>query len=439
MSSQSPSQGNCCCQWGISLLATRNFRTGCVRLLLLMLGVFQGANSLEHLVAQDDVQDPAHEQPTDEGEQPSDERPVRRSRLAIDPVDSATLEKFISQLGDASYQRRQVAMRHLVSAGEAAIPFLEKAVQGGDLELVDRASMILQDLATLETPTDKGEAWAALARLQQMGPGAAASRAMSARATIQNERSQRASARLNAAGVATGIHTFTLASRSAVAELVYFPADWTSDKEALAWLPWLYSTTTAIVEGDALTEDVMAGLAAMPSLRELQLLDGELDAQALSQLQKLKRIDTLEINFVSLGKAEEDLFALAELPLRQRLILMGTEFDEEDVAALKTQLKGLEIIHGRGGFLGVQCALGAIACEVDLVVPESAADRAGVQQGDVIVRLGEHPIQRFADLQENVRKYSPKSEMDLVVRRRGNQLTLKINLGRQINPFKVAK
>lgn len=428
MSSQSPFQSNCFSLWGSALRTDGIIRTMFKPMMLLTLGVFQVGCCLTGLVAQDPPV-----------QKPSGESPVRRSRLVIDKVDSATLEKFISQLGDESYQRRQVAMRHLVSAGEAAIPYLEKAIQGGDLELVDRASLILQDLATLETPTDKGEAWAALSRLQQMGPGAAASRALSARITIQNERSQRASARLSAAGVSTGIQSFTFASRSAVADLVYFPANWVSDKEALTWLPWLYSTTTAIVEGNALTEEVMAGLAAMPSLRELQLLDGELDAKALSQLQRLKRIDTLEVSFVSLGKADEDLFALAELPLRQRLILMGTEFDEEDVAALKTELKGLEIVHGRGGFLGVQCAPSALICEVDLVVPGSAADRAGVLQGDVIIQLGEHPIKRFADLQENVRKYSPRSEMDLIVRRGGTERTLKISLGRQINPFKVSK
>lgn len=352
---------------------------------------------------------------------------------AADATSIADLQKYISQLTDRSYQARQSAARQLLSAGEAAVPLLVEAIQGGDLELVDRASLILQDLATLETPVDDGKAWDALSQLQRVGPGAAASRAKSAQVAIQNDRSERARARLTAAGITCGIQHLTFNSRNDVFNMVRFPKDWEYDADALQWMPWMYSATMAVIEGDALRGEVLAAVAKLPALTQLQLADGHLDGAALRELAKLKRIDTLEIMFVSLGRDDEDLFALAELPLRQRLILIGTEFVQEDIDALRPNLKGLEIIFSRGGFLGVQCLPGGLVCMVEDVVPGSAAQRAGLIRGDIILRLGSNPIVSFADLQATVRKFAPNEEIEMVFRRGTEERTTKVNLGRPNN------
>jgi hypothetical protein len=350
-----------------------------------------------------------------------------------DATSSEDLQKYIAQLTDRSYQTRQSAARQLLSAGEAAVPLLVEAIQGGDLELVDRASLILQDLATLETPVDDGKAWDALSQLQRIGPGAAASRAKSAQLAIQNDRSERARARLTAAGITCGIQHLTFNSRNDVFDMVRFPKDWEYDADALQWMPWMYSATMAVIEGEALRGEVLAAVAKLPALTQLQLADGHLDGTALRELAKLKRIDTLEIMFVSLGRDDEDLFALAELPLRQRLILIGTEFVQEDIDALRPNLKGLEIIFSRGGFLGVQCLPGGLVCMVEDVVPGSAAERAGLTRGDIILRLGGNPIVSFADLQATVRKFAPNEEIEMVFRRGTEERNTKVNLGRPNN------
>lgn len=212
---------------------------------------------------------------------------------------------------------------------------------------------------------------------------------------------------------------------------VRFPADWTPQEEVLKWLPWLYGPTTAAVEGSAASAEVLAAIGRMPNIRQVQIRDAELSAEAIEQLGKLKRIDLLELLFVQIGDEAADLAAIAELPLRHTLVLTGTEFDEADVEKLAMQLPGLEITFSRGGFLGVQCQPTGIDCQVQSVLPNSAADRANIQPRDVIVKLGDHKIQRFADLQKAVRRYTPEDKLEVTIVREGRQLVLPIQLGRQ--------
>jgi regulator of sigma E protease len=63
--------------------------------------------------------------------------------------------------------------------------------------------------------------------------------------------------------------------------------------------------------------------------------------------------------------------------------------------------------------------------DVGQVKEGSAADKAGVKVGDVIVRIDGHDIQRFEDVQQIVR-LNPGVAMDLVVRRDGSEVPLKV-------------
>lgn len=340
-------------------------------------------------------------------------------------------EAVVAQLADPSYQQRELATRQLAAAGEAAVAPLEAAIREGDLELVERASVILQNLATLEAPGDATVAWDALTRLEKTGPGAASSRANAAKSIIRSARSERARARLEVAGVVVGPQELTLGSEPNVWNAVRFPADWSSNDEALQWLPWIYESTLAVIEGASATPQVLDAVGRMPNIREIQIRDAELSADSLRSLAKLKRIDTLELLFVRIGKSAEDLTALAELPLRRSLILTGTEFDEAAVESLREKLPGLQITFSRGGFLGVQCNPMDLACVIQQVVPGSAADQAQLRPRDVITKFGEHPVQRFTDLQQAVRRYTPEDKLEVRVIRDGQELVLPIQLGRQ--------
>jgi membrane-associated protease RseP (regulator of RpoE activity) len=82
-------------------------------------------------------------------------------------------------------------------------------------------------------------------------------------------------------------------------------------------------------------------------------------------------------------------------------------------------------------FLGVSPARAWLADGVRLgaVVPESAAARAGIREGDIIVRLGEVPVQNFDELRAAVRARRPGDPVRIVYLRDGHDRTVQAVLG----------
>jgi S1-C subfamily serine protease len=75
---------------------------------------------------------------------------------------------------------------------------------------------------------------------------------------------------------------------------------------------------------------------------------------------------------------------------------------------------------------GLPVEFGAIVGQVE---PGSGADAAGVRRGDIIVRLGDEPIDNAGDLFGALRDYQPGDTVELTVVRDGEELTLDVTLG----------
>jgi S1-C subfamily serine protease len=75
---------------------------------------------------------------------------------------------------------------------------------------------------------------------------------------------------------------------------------------------------------------------------------------------------------------------------------------------------------------GLPVESGAIVGQVE---PGSGADAAGVRRGDIIVRLGDDPIDNAGDLFGALRDYQPGDTVELTVVRDGEELTLEVTLG----------
>jgi serine protease Do len=75
---------------------------------------------------------------------------------------------------------------------------------------------------------------------------------------------------------------------------------------------------------------------------------------------------------------------------------------------------------------GLPVESGAIVGQVE---PGSGADAAGVRRGDIIVRLGNDPIDSAGDLFGALRDYQPGDTVELTVVRDGEELTLDVTLG----------
>jgi S1-C subfamily serine protease len=103
------------------------------------------------------------------------------------------------------------------------------------------------------------------------------------------------------------------------------------------------------------------------------------------------------------------------------------------VASASHIVKGEPI---RTGYLGVSLntpSLGRAGALVDDVAPGSPAERAGLKVGDLIVKVGDRPIQSSDDLVAEVRLLAPGQNAVLQVLRDGKQQTVSVTLGQRPN------
>lgn len=101
------------------------------------------------------------------------------------------------------------------------------------------------------------------------------------------------------------------------------------------------------------------------------------------------------------------------------------------LACLAAALTVTVALSGTSAYLGTIPEYGTTADGVSLagVAEGSPAARAGLRQGDVIIRLGPKTIQDIEDLTKALGQQSAGDEVEIVVRRAGGSLTFKAVLG----------
>lgn len=91
-------------------------------------------------------------------------------------------------------------------------------------------------------------------------------------------------------------------------------------------------------------------------------------------------------------------------------------------------------VEPRGALLGITNGGGPIGvdiegCEVDSIKPDSPAEKAGLQENDVITKFNEHAVPDFKDLIELLKAAEPGQKATLTVQRAGTMLQIPVELG----------
>ncbi len=348
------------------------------------------------------------------------------------PPKDRPLEFWVGQLGHDQYYRREVATRRLSEAGAAAVPILQQSIASGDLEATERAIVVLGKIALEQPPHDDSGAWGALNELVESGTGSRRARAQATIAQIWRVRESQALKALATAGVFVGVDHFAIGALTSQVLMVRIGKDWSGDTEALGWLRWLRDIRHASINGEAIRTDVIKSVAGLPNIAIIALVDGKLDIAALEPLKTIKQFDSLEIRYIRLQPDLVD--AIAKLPLRESLNLMGTEVKDERIQRLKDQLPGLAISDRKGGFLGVTCDSTVLAeCRIRSVYKDSAAYQAGLLADDVIIGIDDAVVNQFADLQAVIKQHLPGDKIKIKFVRRGERGAVEVKLGKYVN------
>jgi len=354
--------------------------------------------------------------------------PVDPSASRLDR-DQRPIEYWLEQLDSDQFSHRQLASRQLHRLGDEAVQPLMQATQSGNLELTQRALEILQSLATAQAPDDEGGAWAALNELVTQGSGSAAVGARAAIDDLRRERESQAYTKLSAAGVQIGFREFVIHSLSITnQEVVWIDKKWKGDVKALSWLRWVKRIETALIEGDAVRQEVLEQVVKMPDLRTIVMREATVRDDIFKPLSQLQRIDQLEFRYVRLGN--DDAEKIARLPVRVSLGLMGTGIPLEGKQRITDALPGLRLEYKEGGFLGVICNSFSPRCQIDGLKAGGAAANAGLQTGDVIISFDGEPIRKFDDLQAQIATHPAGAEVSITYERAGEVGTVTVTLGR---------
>lgn len=281
---------------------------------------------------------------------------------ADEPPSAEQIASWVETLGAPQFSQREAATRSLIEAGPAALGPLQEATASGDLEVSSRAIEIARSMLASD---NQEVATAAEQFLDAVAGGDDASVAGLAEATLD-------------------FHAVGLADAARV---------------ALQGL------------GMKLTRGMLAtGQQGMHATLDTGWQGASDDLRLLLRLPGL-----LIVSVHGVPIDEKGLAVIGRLRRAGRIELYGTGLNEQQVAVLVEKLPDTHIELRKGGKLGIAGHPHAVPCQVTMVQPGSAAEKAGLQLGDIVVKVAGKPIRNFEELTAEIGTHGPGEKLELEI------------------------
>lgn len=142
--------------------------------------------------------------------------------------------------------------------------------------------------------------------------------------------------------------------------------------------------------------------------------------------------EVVKVDLSDTDATDDDLEVLYRLPSLQVLTLLGkVDVSDEAVARLQQALPSLVIQRPGNALLGIGAAplYGATGCRVDLVMPHSAAERAGIRPGDLLLSIDGKRVPDFYELVALIGARKPGDSVRMELLRDGHSIALDVRLG----------
>jgi serine protease Do len=162
----------------------------------------------------------------------------------------------------------------------------------------------------------------------------------------------------------------------------------------------------------------------------------ELKGKIEAQLPGGKRLEAtivgrdpaLDLAVLKIDATELPVIAWSETtpPVGSWLVTPGIENNPVAIGVVSVSPRK---IPAPSGALGISLAAVDTPARVEDVIPGSAAERAGLEAGDVIVEVNDTSIEGRQHLVETIRSYQPGDKVKLVIRRDGERQTVNATLG----------
>ena len=336
------------------------------------------------------------------------------------------IERLVENLDATRYETRTEATEALIARGVKVIPALEAGFERGSLELRMRVIYILKEIALSAPGQIDASAQAALQRLAA-GPTSSANRAREVLQRLADSSEQRALARR----IALGARFERLTSPVFVQDraLVIDSEAWKGTDADMVLLAQLRAVRALQLSGDAVRNNWFTSVARMPNLSHLVIKRAShVTNAALEPLRQLRSLQRLDVFYSPIDDGA--LAAMAAMKNRLQYIrLYGTQVTLDGAQKLEAMLPPTAVLdYKRGAFLGVQCRAEWL-CQVSEVTEGSAAQRAGIRSGDILIRFGGRAIRSFEDLRKAIAGNAPGDREKLTLLRGATEVTFYLGRG----------
>ncbi len=343
-----------------------------------------------------------------------------------------SLQQLVQQLGGETFQERQAAMRDLIAAGNAAIEPLMQAIESADPESQMRALAVLSRLAVGDDDDTRTKTQQLIRELVDSDDPNIARLAQRTVQTLGRQLQQNAMEQLQAQGaVISGQTQRGIGRRPGDLELIIGPA-WKGQRADLQPVRWLVDLTKVTLIGPQIDDELVESLVNLPQLGRVVIRRGAITNASIVSFLKMQSLRRLELVYCNIDDGcFDDLkkFKTGSADARvPDLLLYGTGLSME-IATRLQQEADLEVDLRRGAFLGIYYQPSDGPCQITRVIPNSAAERGGIEAGDIIEVFAGKPIENGNDFRGGVRHLAPGDQVAVSVLRGDESVELTIVLG----------
>jgi hypothetical protein len=350
-----------------------------------------------------------------------------QATAADSQLDHQDILNMVRDLDSDRFLSRELATERLITAGAGSIEAIVQALATNNLEVTTRGVYILQELAMQADLVTSEAARLALEKVAAPRVTSAARRAGEALARLDIVRHERALEDLKRLGAVVGERQSSLGFQIVEQLSIEIGEQWRGKPLDLMRLRWLHTVDDLIISHPEFDDEALAQVARMPDLPSLTIRRAKITDRGIDSLRQLKNLRTLSVLYCPIGDAAvESLGAMGGLAA---LRLYGTGVTPEGKDQLVQSLRGTRVDVRRGAFLGIGCDPTQPGCVIYTVRPNTAAEKAGLQIGDLIEKYEGQPVQNFEELTAAIARNGPGEVVSLEVVRGDETLTKQLKLG----------
>jgi hypothetical protein len=343
------------------------------------------------------------------------------------------VQSWIGQLSAERFADRELATQKLIDAGQAAIVPVAALVNSPEREAAERALFVLRKLAVADDEATEDAARTVLERLARDEQARASRRARQVLAEINLVRQDRAIAAIRRLGGTVEESTYNqfIGVWQLVTQYnVTIGEGWTGGEQGLKYLRWLPELQSLTLRGPQVGDAWLKSLEGIEKLNMVEVNRADISDAGISVFKSLPNLRVLSLKYSPVtDQAVDDL---KQIKVVSVIRLYGTKITTEgaDVLRAAGAEANVQIDYRRGGFLGIGCQQTEAGCTISQVHPDSAAEKAGIQAGDIVLEYDGQVVSDFMALTALIGKNSAGDKVKIKLRRgESEELTKEMVLG----------